>query len=250
MINELNYDKLHKEWMEAQPFRHVVVDNFFDDETALKIASEYPNVTTDKGVFYNNALEIKKAIGDWNQFPKTTYNAFDYMCSMEFVCKIREITGITNLRSDYGLHGGGFHMHPRGGKLNMHKDYSIHPKLGLERRVNIIIYMTPDWEESWGGGLQLWSHDEERNLPKELVKQVYNKFNRAVIFDTTQNSWHGLPDPIDCPWNKSRNSLAIYYLSPPQAGAETHTKAYFAPTKEQENDPEIQELIKQRAGLK
>ena len=141
-------------------------------------------------------------------------------------------------------------MHPRGGKLNMHKDYSIHPKLGLERRVNIIMYMTPDWDESWGGGLQLWTHDEEKNLPKELSKQVYNKFNRAVMFDTTQNSWHGLPDPIDCPWNKSRNSLAIYYLSHPQIGAESHTKAYFAPTKEQESNPEIIDFIQERAGLK
>jgi Rps23 Pro-64 3,4-dihydroxylase Tpa1-like proline 4-hydroxylase len=172
------------------------------------------------------------------------------MCSEAFLYKIARITGIDDLVSDYGLHGGGFHMHPRGGKLNMHKDYSIHPKLGLERRVIIIMYMTPDWEEFWGGGLELWTHDAEKNLPKELSKQVYNKFNRAVIFDTTQNSWHGLPHEIQCPEDKSRNSLAIYYLSKPQAGAETHTKAYFAPTKEQENDPDVIDLIKVRAGLK
>lgn len=250
MINEFDYERLNKEWNEATPFRHVVVDNFFDDETALKLAADFPNVTTDKGVFYNNPLEVKKAIGDWNQFPKTTYSMFQYMCSEEFLQKIRKITGIENLESDFGLHGGGFHMHPRGGKLNMHKDYSIHPKLGLERRVNIIMYMTPDWDESWGGGLQLWTHDEEKNLPKELSKQVYNKFNRAVIFDTTQNSWHGLPDEIQCPENKSRNSLAIYYLSEAQEGAEKHQKALFAPTKSQENNSEISDLIKVRAGLK
>lgn len=249
MINDFDYDKLRHEWDNAKPFRHVVVDNFFDDETALKLAGDFPNVSTEKGVFYNNPLEIKKAIGDWNQFPKTTYSIFQYMCSDDFLQKIRRITGIHNLVSDYGLHGGGYHMHPRGGKLNMHKDYSIHPKLSLERRVNIIMYMTPDWEESWGGGLELWTHDAEKNLPKELSRQVYNKFNRAVIFDTTQNSWHGLPHPIQCPEDKSRNSLAIYYLSEPQQGAEQHTKAYFAPTKEQENDPEISNLIKQRAGI-
>lgn len=250
MINEFDYENLQKQWNEAQPFRHVVIDNFFDEQTALKLASDFPNVTTEKGVFYNNPLEVKKAIGDWNQFPKTTYSVFEYMCSEQFLQKIRRITGIHNLVADYGLHGGGYHMHPRGGKLNMHKDYSIHPKLGLERRVNIIMYMTPDWEESWGGGLELWTHDEERNLPKDLTKQVYNKFNRAVIFDTTQNSWHGLPHPIQCPEDKSRNSLAIYYLSEPQVGAEPHTKAYFAPTKEQEQDPGIFDLIKERAGLK
>lgn len=250
MINEFEYELLNEMWTNAEPFRHVVIDNFFDNETSLKLASDFPNVTTDKGVFYNNPLEIKKAIGDWNQFPKTTYSVFQYMCSEPFLKQIRIITGINDLEADYGLHGGGFHMHPTGGKLNMHKDYSIHPKLGLERRVNIIIYMTPDWQEEWGGGLELWSHDEERNLPKELVKKVYNKFNRAVIFDTTQNSWHGLPHPIQCPENVSRNSLAIYYLSKVQDGADQLTRAYFAPTKEQENDLAIRDLIKQRAGLK
>ena len=250
MINEFDYTELNYQWSNAEPFRHVIIDNFFDSEIAQKLAADFPNVNTEKGVFYNNALEVKKAIGDWNQFPKTTYSVFQYMCSEDFLEKVRKITGIQNLVSDYGLHGGGFHMHPRGGKLNMHKDYSIHPKLGLERRLNIIIYMTPDWEESWGGGLQLWTHDESKNLPGQLSKQVHNRFNRAILFDTTQNSWHGLPHEIQCPENKSRNSLAIYYLSEPQSGAETHTKAYFAPTPEQENDPEIQELIKHRAGLK
>ena len=250
MINEFDYVKLQKEWNEATPFRHVVIDNFFDEETAIKLAGDFPNVSTDKGVFYNNPLEIKKAIGDWNQFPKTTYSVFQYMCSEDFLQKIRKITGIHNLVSDYGLHGGGFHMHPRDGKLNMHKDYSIHPKLGLERRLNIIMYMTPDWDESWGGGLQLWTHDEEKNQPKELAKEVHNKFNRAVLFDTTQNSWHGLPDPILCPWDVSRNSMAIYYLSEPREGIETHDRALFVPYKEQNNDPKIVEFAKERSKTK
>ncbi len=250
MINDFDYVKLQQEWNEAKPFKHVVVDNFFDDVTAMALAADFPNVTTEKGVFYNNPLEIKKAIGDWNQFPKDTYSVFQYMCSEEFLQKIRKITGIHNLVSDYGLHGGGYHMHPRGGKLNIHKDYSIHPKLNLERRINIIMYMTPDWQESWGGGLELWTHDEEKNLPKELCKQVYNKFNRAVIFDTTQNSWHGLPVEINCPENVSRNSLAIYYLSEPRENIETHNRALFAPYKDQYNDPEVVKFAKERSRTK
>ena len=246
MINEFG-DGVLDMFKNSEPFNHVVIDNFFEESVANNIASEYPSVSTDKGVFYNNPIEVKKAIGDWNQFPKNTYSAFQYMCSQDFLNKLEKITGIQGLIADYGLHGGGYHMHPRGGKLNVHKDYSIHPKLGLERRINIIVYLTPDWQESWGGGLQLWTHDEEHNLPKEMAKQVHNQFNRAIIFDTTQNSWHGLPDKIQCPEGMSRNSLAIYYLSEPRQRIETHSRALFAPHKDQSKDEEVLDFIRKRS---
>ena len=251
MINEFDYDKLSKEFQEAQPFRHVVIDNFFDDETARQLSSEFPDYNDEKiWSVYKNPIENKKLTPNWDLFPKSTYQAFSLMNTPEFVEKIRKITGIANLEADYGLHGGGWHMHGRGGKLNMHKDYSIHPKLGKERRINIIIYMTPDWQEEWGGGLELWSHNDETGLPKECVTKVYNKFNRAVLFDTAQNSWHGLPDEITCPDGVYRKSLAIYYLSEARESSETHDRALFAPHKEQANNPEILELIKKRASSK
>jgi len=141
-------------------------------------------------------------------------------------------------------------MTARGGKLNMHKDYSIHPKLGKERRINIIIYMTPAWEEEWGGGLEFWSHDADKNLPKESVTKLHNKFNRAVLFDTADNSWHGLPKELECPENVYRKSLNIYYVSEARPESEKHDKAFFAPYGDQANDPQILELIKKRSSSK
>lgn len=251
MINEFDYGKLSKEFQEAKPFRHCIIDNFFDDETALKLSSEFPDYN-DPNIWsvYRNAIENKKLTPHWDLFPAKTYQAFTLMNTPGFVESVRLITGIPDLVADYGMHGGGWHMHGRGGKLNMHKDYSIHPKLGMERRINIIIYMTPDWKEEWNGGLELWSHDSEKNLPKECVTKVHNKFNRAVLFDTTQNSWHGLPTEIVCPEGVYRKSLAIYYISKPRRGVETHDRAYFAPTAEQANNEEILDLIKKRSSSK
>jgi len=251
MINQFDYDKLSKEFQEAKPFRHCIIDNFFEDITALDLSNEFPDYN-DPNIWsvYRNAIENKKLTPHWDLFPAKTYQAFTLMNKPEFVEKIKLITGIPDLVADYGMHGGGWHMHTRGGKLNMHKDYSIHPKLGMERRINIIIYMTPDWKEEWNGGLEFWSHDEEKNLPKECVTKVYNKFNRAVLFDTTQNSWHGLPNEIVCPEGVYRKSLAIYYISPPRTTAEPHDRAYFAPTEEQANNQEILELIKKRSSSK
>ena len=251
MINQFDYDKLSKEFQEAKPFRHCIIDNFFEDITALDLSNEFPDYN-DPNIWsvYRNAIENKKLTPHWDLFPAKTYQAFTLMNKPEFVEKIKLITGIPNLIADYGMHGGGWHMHTRGGKLNMHKDYSIHPKLGMERRINIIIYMTPDWQEEWNGGLEFWSHDAEKNLPKECVTKVFNKFNRAVLFDTTQNSWHGLPTEIICPDGVYRKSLAIYYISEPRTDAESHDRAYFAPTSEQANNQEILDLIKKRSSSK
>ena len=251
MFNNFDIAKLNQEFNEAVPFRHVVIDDFFQEDVALQLASEFPDYN-DPNIWsvYNNPIEKKKLTPHWDLFPKTTYQVFSMMNTPEFVEKIRKITGISNLVADYGMHGGGWHMHARGGLLNMHKDYSIHPKLGMERRCNIIIYMTPDWQQEWGGGLELWSHNDETGLPKECVTKVYNKFNRAVLFDTAQNSWHGLPDEITCPEGVYRKSLAIYYLSEARESSETHDRALFAPHKEQANDPQILDLIKKRSSSK
>lgn len=151
MINLLDYENIKSRFLSSEPFNHVVIDNFFTSEYAALLANEFPRIDTNDGVYYNNPLEIKKAIGDWNKFKKNTYTVFQYMCSQDFIEKIQLCTGINGLIADYGLHGGGYHMHPTGGKLNVHKDYSIHPKLDLERRLNIIIYMTPNWDSAWGG---------------------------------------------------------------------------------------------------
>ena len=115
----------------------------------------------------------------------------------------------TPLFADSGLNGGGWHIHKQGGKLNTHLDYSLHPKLKLERKLNLIVYLNPDWNAEWGGALGFWGN-ESSSKPGELVKEIPPKFNRAVIFDTTVNSWHGLPDPLRCPEGQSRKSLAVY----------------------------------------
>jgi len=82
---------------------------------------------------------------------------------------------------DHGLHGGGWHIHGHGGNLNPHLDYSIHPKMKLMRKLNIIIYMSKELDDTHGGHLGLWDHDLTRNGPGKLVKEIQPKFNRAVI---------------------------------------------------------------------
>jgi len=247
MITQHNWASLQEDFLKAQPFNHIIIDDFWTAEAAEALYSDYPDYNAPVwNAHYQNAIEDKKACNHWDKFPATTYKAFNYLNSQPFVDIIESVTGNTGIYADIGLHGGGWHCHSKGGKLNIHLDYSIHPKLQLERHYNLIVYMTPDWNPEWGGGLELWSHGDAG--PKERIVTVENRFNRAVLFDTTQYSWHGLPDDLTCPAGVYRRSMAVYYLTDPNTDADPRGKALFAPHKEQANDPAVLELIKQRSN--
>ena len=231
------------------PFYYHIIDNFFNQEQAKTISKEFPNYDSDIWYCYNNPLENKKTCNNWYQFGPETYKTLTMLNSKEFIKQLQKITGISKLYPDIGLHGGGLHIHGRGGKLNVHLDYSIHPKLKLQRKLNLIVYLEEDWNPEWGGNLELWSHDKERNRPDKKFVTVDNVFNRAVLFDTTQNSWHGFPEPLTCPEGKYRKSLAVYYLTDPPEGTDPRPRALYAPTKEQESNPEILRLIEERVKL-
>jgi Rps23 Pro-64 3,4-dihydroxylase Tpa1-like proline 4-hydroxylase len=241
------------------PFDHVVIDDFITEEFSQKIVNEFPdynsNVWSEKGYVYDNPLERKRTLREWSEFQTNTYQLFMYLCGEFITNKITNLFQKENnliplsIVPDFGLHGAGYHMHMTGDYLNVHLDYSIHPKANLQRKFNLILYLTPNWNPEWGGGLELWSHDENTKQPKEKIKIIENKFRRAVIFDTTQNSWHGVSTPINCPENIYRKSAAMYYLTHVDKNAEERKRALFAPRKEQENNIEINNLIKKRYSI-
>lgn len=250
ILNPRDWASLQEEFLSSGPFNHIVIDDFFTSEVAEKIASEFPDYNMPHWrADWDNAVEHKRLHNTWDIFGEQTYRTFAYLLSQDWVNKLESIVGKTGVYGDVGLHGGGIHAHTRGGHLNVHLDYNLHPKLKLKRNYNIIIYMSQGWDPAWGGGLGLWTHDAEKRGPKECVKTVDVKFNRAVLFDTSQNSWHGLPEKIDCPEGHYRQSLALYYLTQPEAGVDPRGKALFAPYKEQENDPAVLDLIKRRADV-
>ena len=253
LISKLNIPFLRKNYKKGRPFDHVVIDGFWKKQIAQKLEKEirdFKFYRRDDVSVYNSPLEKKITCNHYDKFPKTAYQAFSYLNSLDFVDLVSEITGIKKIITDAGLHGGGLHIHPNGGKLNVHKDYSMHPKLGKERKLNLIIYMSKNWKLEWGGSLELWSHDKKKNRPHKLVTEVPNKFNRAILFDTNQNSWHGLPNRMKMPHGIRRQSMAVYYLSEPRLKTDNRKKALFAPTKEQKDNKEVLNLIKKRANLK
>ena len=221
---------------DTQPFWHCVIDDFFEDPISL--AREFPAKDDPCWFRYNNPLEVKQTCNDWHHFKPETYKAFSNLLSPGFNDMLQRLTG-AEVEPDLGLHGGGLHQHGRGGKLNVHLDYNLHPKLHLQRRLNLIVYLTPGWKPEWGGHLGLYKD------PDTLVKAVEPKFNRAIIFDT-RGSWHGLPAPLTCPEDVTRNSFAVYYLCEPTT-TDSRSRALFAPTAEQKGNTDVDKLIRQRS---
>jgi Rps23 Pro-64 3,4-dihydroxylase Tpa1-like proline 4-hydroxylase len=228
------------------PFVHSVKDDFLDESLAIDLSNDFLPFEDSNWFCYSNPLENKKALNNWYLFPEKTYKFFSFLNSEKFINKLQLEFNLPNLYPDPGLHGAGWHIHGRGGKLNVHLDYNIHPKLKLQRKLNLILYLTPDWNPAWGGNLEFWSHDSSNNSPKQLEKTIDCKFNRAVIFDTTQNSWHGFAQEITCPQNIYRKSIAMYYLVDPSPDTIDRYRALYAPREDQKNNIEIQKLIQSR----
>ena len=240
----------HFENFETQrPFSYAVIDNFFPADLANQLSAEFPDFNDPVWHEYKNQIEIKKVSNNWNTFPKATYEAFSYLNSAPFLDMLMDVTGIPVLLPDNGLNGGGWHIHANGGKLNPHLDYSMHPKLPYQRKINIIIYLQPDWHSNWGGHLGLYEHNDDSNGPGPLVHEIEPTFNRAVFFDTTQNSWHGLCREVATPSGICRKSMAVYYLTSPPKGVDQRGKALFAPTDDQKSDQAVLDLIKKRADI-
>lgn len=227
------------------PFDHCVVDNFFDLKIAKGLESDFPKYEDNAWFEYNNPLEHKKALNDWNAYPSLTYQILMMLNSSQMIHLLEKYVGM-HLFPDMGLHGGGWHIHGIGGNLNPHLDYSIHPKCGLQRKLNIIIYLSQELRPIvHKGHLGLWSHNETDNQPNELVKEVAPNFNRAIIFDTTQQSWHGMSQKLQVPKGIYRKSLAVYYLTEPKQ-AQSNQRAIYAPRDNQKNDKKVLKAIELR----
>lgn len=236
-INDCEY--LRNQFINASPIEHIVIDNFLEETYAQKIYNLFPNVNSN-WYEYKNPIEVKYTFDNINELPIELKNYFYYLSTPEFINVISNISNIDMLEYDKYLHGAGLHAHPRYGRLNIHLDYEKHPFLGKERKLNIILFMSKDWNESWNGSNELW----DDNVTKCVVKTPV-KFNRAILFRTNDISWHGLPEKIMCPENVVRKSLAYYYISPLNVTKQEHLyrkKAKFVKRPQDPFDEKIEEL--------
>lgn len=203
-----NTPKLKETFLNGCPYEHVVIDNFLNADYAEKVYNLFPS-HFENWYKYENPIEVKYAFDDIYLLPDELKNYFYYLSSSKIISLFSEMTNIPDLEYDEYLHGAGLHAHPKYGRLNIHLDYEKHPQSGKERRINVILFLSKNWQESWNGANELWNGDVTKCIQKTDIQ-----FNRAIVFKTNDISWHGLPDIIKCPENTFRKSLAYYYVSP------------------------------------
>ena len=186
----------------AHPVPHVVIDDFFAEPFAHRLAGCFPPADEALWHVYNNPLECKMACSDTARMPTELRDAVLALCGPYIVEAMRQVTGLApeeELQADPYCHGGGLHSHVSGGKLDLHRDYSLHPSSGLERRFNLLIYLCEEWQQEFGGALELWAPSEQDSAhPGQLQARIPPLFNRAIIFDTAAPAFHGFPEVC---WN-------------------------------------------------
>jgi len=218
---------LSRKYMAATPFEHIKLSNFIRSDVLESVAKEFPDLAKVGGdaIQHSNGREVKYASKGMSPLSPSALKLVSFLNSDVFLEYLQKLTGINEtLISDPYLAGGGYHEIKPGGFLKIHADFNKHPIIDLDRRLNLILYLNKNWDPRWGGGLELY--DQDMSEPKVTVVP---DFNTAILFSTRSDTFHGHPDALACPEERSRRSLALYYFSagrPEDEINETHSTVF------------------------
>jgi len=206
-------DLFHEEYAKGDPFEHIVLDGILPTELVDRILADFPTgERKSDGVFnigYGGENKRQITPEDCARFSRELFLFFNSRPVLQF---LEGLTGIPALLPDPYYNGGGYHEITAGGRLGVHADFRINEQLHVQRRLNLLIYLNPEWDDDWNGQLELWSRDMSR-----CVKKVSPLLNRCVVFNTDADTWHGHPDPLKTPEGVKRRSIALYYYTASRA---------------------------------
>lgn len=217
-------NKYQEEYSQGKPFPHIIIDNFLPESLLDSVLEEFPDSKKIDWQKFDSSNEKKLATTSELQMGENTRSLLYQLNSSTFIGFLEKLTSIDGIIPDSHFVGGGLHQIERGGYLKIHADFNRHTRMRLDRRLNLLIYLNKDWQEEYGGHFEMWNTDMTK-----CEKKILPIFNRCVIFSTTDFSFHGHPDPLTCPENRTRKSLALYYYSngrPAEEVTNSHTTLF------------------------
>jgi Rps23 Pro-64 3,4-dihydroxylase Tpa1-like proline 4-hydroxylase len=206
----LDVDRLRDEFDSHQPVRWICIDGFLEPELAREIRRSFPSFEQARalGREFRAVNETQKVqISDPAHFSAAALRLHDALASPAWLAALSTITGIPDLLADPELTGGGLHLYGSGARLDVHVDFNLIRDRGLYRRLNILVFFNEGWESGWGGEFELW----DRHV-RERLQALPPLFNRCVVFETSELSFHGVPK-VTAPPGTARLSFAAYYYT-------------------------------------
>lgn len=220
-------DRYAAQFARREPFRHVVIEDFFAPEYAEALLAEFPAFERGNARNEDGKLGNKSTIEKIRGLGPAYASLDDLVQSPAMLELVGRLTGIPDLLYDPWYFGGGTHENRDGQDLDAHVDFNRHPVEHWHRRLNLIVYLNKTWDDAWGGSLEL--HSDPR-APDDRVTLITPLYNRCVIFETTETSWHGFSRiGRDNGERLSRKSIALYFYTrerPAEELADTHSTIY------------------------
>jgi len=205
---------LHEQFQSASPFRHVVMESFLSEPLLRGVLEEFPTPHEKDMVSEFGDRSLKHTVESIWELGPSFLQWHTLLQSSDFIHFLETITGIPKLRFDPAYWGAGTHNNLQGQSLDAHVDFNYHPGTGFHRRLNLIVYLCPEWDQAWGGSIEFHRDAWDRSADREVVRYA-PLANRAVLFETGEHTWHGFPQ-INLPPDKqalSRKSLTVYYYT-------------------------------------
>jgi Rps23 Pro-64 3,4-dihydroxylase Tpa1-like proline 4-hydroxylase len=213
VVSDATVERLKKYFNEIPPYRHFYIDGFLKEEFANKLYENFP--APDDMTRKYNGLNEKKAEGtDFSKFNPAFQELKDQLAKPEINEWLTKITGIKDVFSIDDPLGAGVHQGENGSYLDIHIDFNIHPNLNIYRRLNLLIFLNKNWKEEYGGHSEMWNADVS-----ELGAAYLPSWNRCVVFESSQISYHGYAK-INIPPGESRKSFFNYYYTKEHEGGE------------------------------
>ena len=210
-IKPIDQAALHAQVSASQPVKNFMIENFLDEDFANEVHDCFPSFAEARDLGKQTASSVneqnKYQVSDSTLFKPPLLRLHEMLASDYFCNLLANAFEIPNILPDAELQGGGIHQTGPRGHLDVHVDFNYIEERKLFRRMNILIYFNKDWNEDWGGNIELWDKDV-----KNCVHSFSPSFNRCVVFETNEISYHGVT-AVKCPDGNARKSFAGYYYT-------------------------------------
>jgi len=228
LLGDHDFDELQKRYSSSSPYPWICIDNFLREDFADELANSYPSYSdaSTLGREFKAINESRKIqIVDAEKYPNPVAKIHELFASDAWLEKVSRFTSIPDVLADPDMNGGGMHLYASNALLDVHVDFNYVAKKQWHRRLNILLFLNKGWKSEWGGQFEIWNSDVS-----ELGAALEPVFNRCVLFETSEISYHGVRK-VDCPSDVTRNSFAAYYYTreaPSGWDGSTHSTLFIA----------------------